>query len=87
VKVVDAGQAPYVVGQNGLVAYAEVNINYSAGRSPRTSFRNTKIDTLTDRCRAGAIGQTQTIRRVVGSARLQNRWCKCIVGVDRASAP
>jgi hypothetical protein len=85
VKVVGAGQAPYVVGQNGLIACAEVNINYSAGRSPWTSFRNTKIDTLTDLCRAGAIGQTQTqtIRRVVGSARVR----KCIVGVDRASAP
>jgi hypothetical protein len=67
VRVAGAGQAPDVVGQDGDGAYTEVNVNYPACRSRRTSFRNTNSNAVTGRRSPVSTGQTQPIKRLAGS--------------------
>jgi hypothetical protein len=85
VKVVGAGQAPYVVGQNGLVACAEVNVNYPGAAVGHLSKKQNRRRHRPTQSGLSS-GQTQTIKRV-GDTRLQNRWCKCTLIVDQLPVP
>ena len=83
-RVAGAGHAPYVVGQDGDGAYAEVNVNYPGQPKPSDIIPEHKIDAVTGRRRAVSIGQTQTIDRVVGilayktvGVSVSSLWIRC----------
>jgi hypothetical protein len=84
VRVAGAGHAPYVVGQDGDCAHAEVNVNYPGQPQPSDIFPEHKLDAFTGRRRAVSTGQTQTIKRVVGilasktvGVSVSSLWIRC----------